>query len=148
MSIPAGRRSALAKLAGAYARHLVRQRVNPGRAATAEEVLATYRADRLRPLTEPERADLPAMSRCINCGLCALVAGRLTPLRPTDLATAYLRDYSLLPMVGSETASLASASTTTGDPSINAALEAASAACPTGVPLAEVAAAVYRLSRP
>jgi hypothetical protein len=144
MSVPAGRRSALARLAVAYLRHLVGRRLRPARPGTAGQVLEIYRSDRLSPLTSAERLRLPTLSRCVNCGLCALAAGRVAGVRPADLATAYLRDYSLLPAVRSEVDGLGGG--VSSDP-VRAALEAAAAACPTGVPLAEVAAAVYRLSR-
>ena len=35
-------------------------------------MLIATAADRLRPLTAEEDAALPAMSRCVSCGLCAL----------------------------------------------------------------------------
>ena len=49
------------------------------------------------PLTPSERARLPAMSRCVNCGICALVVGRVGAIRLPDLSTTYLRDHTLLP---------------------------------------------------
>lgn len=125
------------RLAWAYARHGYRRRFSPQPAATAEEVLATYAADGLRPLTAEERAGLPAMSRCISCGLCALVVRRVGGTRPPDLANAYLRDPTLLP---------AAAADLEGAEPGPQALAAAAAACPVGVPLQEVVAAVRRLS--
>lgn len=142
--IPAGRRSALARLAVAYVRHLVGRRVRQPGPTTAEQVLDLYRPDRLAPLSAAERASLPAHSRCINCGLCALDAGRVGGIRPADLAAAYLRDYTLLPAVRGEIAGLGEGDSTG---SVESGLEAAAAICPTGVPLAGVAAAIYRLSR-
>jgi hypothetical protein len=144
--IPPGRRSALVRLGAAYARHLVRRRVRPGQSLTADEVREIYAPDRLAPLTSEERARLPSLSRCINCGLCALAAGRVAGLLPGDLATAYLRDYSLLPLAEDDLSPIGSDDGSGKE--IEAALESAAAACPTGVSLPEVAAIVFRLSRP
>ena len=144
--IPSGRRSALVRLGAAYARHLVRRRVRPGQSLTAAEVREVYAPDRLAPLSADERARLPSLSRCINCGLCALAAGRVAGFLPGELAAAYLRDYSLLPLAEDELAPMGAGDGSGG--AIKTALEAAAAACPTGVSLPEVAAAVYRLSRP
>lgn len=131
------RRSALIRLAWAYLRHALRRRFRAPPAATAEQVLAIYREDRLRPLTPAEREHLPAMSRCINCGLCAMVVRRVSGVPPSDLANAYLSDPTLLPAARTD---LAGRSPT---PRV---LAAAAAACPVGVPLDEVAAAVRRLA--
>ena len=131
------RRSALAGLAAAYGRHLLRRRLRPRPATSAESLVAIYADDRLTPLTPTERARLPVMSRCLNCGLCALVAGRAGRVRLPELPSAYLRDPTELPRA---TADLAG-----GAPPPEA-LAAASAVCPVGVPLPEVAAAVRRLS--
>lgn len=130
------RLGSLARLAAAYGVHQVRRKVwrRPG-AGGAERVLEIYAPDRLRPLTEAEREGLPAMSRCINCGICALVAGRLGGVRLPDLASGYLRHYPLL---------VDAAPDLEGD---EPDLAAATAACPVGVPLAEVAAMVRRLNR-
>jgi hypothetical protein len=77
------------------------------------------------------------MSRCLNCGLCALIAGRAGHARLPDLASAYLRDPSLLAHVATDVA---------GEEPGPAALAAASAVCPVGVPLDQVAALVRRLA--
>ena len=131
------RRSARLRLALAYGRHQYRQRFQRPPPASAEEVLITYAEDRLRPLTPAERTRLPAMSRCIGCGLCALVVRRLGRTRLPDLANAYLRDLTLLPLCASDLEG--------GDPG-QTALAAAAAVCPVGVPLDEVAAIVRRLA--
>lgn len=134
------RASALARLAAAYGRHQVRRRfrrLEPGQ----ERLLEAYAGDRLVPLTAAERDALPEAGRCINCGLCALVAARVTGLRPADLASAYLRDYPRLSGVASDWSAGSAESDTTA-----ASLAAAAAACPTGVPLADVLAAVLRLA--
>ena len=131
------RRSAMLRLGWAYARHQLRRRFRLPFAAHAQDVLNTYAGDRLRPLTLGEHRQLPAMSRCINCGLCALIVKRVGGVRPADLPTAYLRDYTQLPVAISDLEG--------GDPGAPALLSAA-AACPVGVPLAEVAAAVQRLA--
>jgi hypothetical protein len=123
----------MARLGIAYARHKLR----PPAPGSAHEVLLAYAEDRLLPLTPGERQGLPAMSRCVNCGLCALVVKRFGDVRPPDLATAYLRDHTLLRTVVRDVAG--------PDPGPHA-MAAAAAACPVGVPLNEVAAAVRRLS--
>ncbi|HXM53976.1 MAG TPA: hypothetical protein VOB72_01205 [Candidatus Dormibacteraeota bacterium] len=126
------------RLAWAYARHALRRRFRPSPPASAEEVVTAFAEDRLRPLSTEERVRLPAMSRCVSCGLCALVVRRLGHVRPPDLANAYLRDLTLLPP--------AVADLPGGAEARRHALEAAAAVCPVGVPLDEVAAAVRRLA--
>jgi ferredoxin len=82
---------------------------------------------------------MPAMSRCINCGICAMVAGRLGSAYLPDLASAYLRPLHLLPLVKSDLES--------NPPRLaKADLEAAAAACPVGVPLPALAMIVARLA--
>ncbi len=131
------RRTVRLRLAWAYAGHLYRQHFRTPPPASAEEVLVTYGEDRLRPLTPHERERLPAMSRCISCGLCALVVRRVGSTRLPDLANAYLRDLTLLPLAASDLEGV--------DPG-PAALAAAATVCPVGVPLDEVAAAIRRLA--
>jgi hypothetical protein len=131
------RRTVRLRLGWAYLRHLYRQRFSRPPPAPAEEVLLAYREDRLRPLTPGERGRLPAMSRCVGCGLCALVVRRVGSTRPPDLANAYLRDLTLLPLAASDLEGV--------DPGPTA-LAAAAAACPVGVPIDEVAATVRRLA--
>lgn len=128
------------RLVWAYVRHEVRRRLRLRAVppASAEEVVAAYAEDGLRPLSPEERSALPAMSRCVSCGLCALVVRRVVGrVRPPDLASAYLRDLTLLPAAAADLA---------GDDTPPHALEAAAAVCPVGVPLDEVAAAVRRLA--
>ncbi len=88
-------------------------------------------------LTPADRVRLPAMSRCVGCGLCALVAGRAGRARLPDLAGAYLRDPFLLGRVASDLA---------GEGPGPAALAAASALCPVGVPLDQAAALARRMA--
>jgi hypothetical protein len=109
--------------------------VGPSPPASADEVEITYFEDRLSPLTASERAQMPAISRCINCGLCALVARRLGGVRPPDLAAAYLRDVRRMPAARADLSWI--------DPG-SAALAAAAAACPVGVPLEECVAMMRR----
>ena len=132
-------RAARLRMAWALLRHTVRRLLRPVPPAGAEDVLSAYAPDHLRPLTAGERAALPAMSRCVNCGLCALVVRRVGQTRLPDLANAYLRDLTLLPAVALDLEG--------GDPGPHA-LAAAAAVCPVGVPLDEVAAAVRRLAGP
>lgn len=131
------KRSALAGLAAAYGRHLLRRRLRPRPAVRADDLLATYADDRLVPLTPSERARLPAMSRCLGCGLCALVAGRVGAVRLPELPNAYLRDATLLPRTAHDLRG--------AEPSPEA-LAAAAAVCPVGVPLPEVVDVIRRLS--
>lgn len=131
------RATALARLAAAYGAHEVRRRFRRAGAGEAE-LLATYAPDRLLPVTDAERAMLPAAADCIACGLCALAAARTSGLRPADLASSYLRDYPRLELARSDWSE--------DDDSAAEALRAASEACPTGVPLAGVLAMIRRLA--
>jgi len=129
------RASALRRLATAYARHQLRRwtgRASRDGAARAERI---YKPEHYVALTPAERELLPALSRCINCGICALVAGRLGNAYLPDLSSAYLRPLHLLPRLRSDLEGPGQAD-----------LEAAAAACPVGVPLPAVAAIVRRLS--
>jgi hypothetical protein len=131
------RRGARLAMLWAYVRHELRRRFRPRPPAAAEEVLRAYAGEGLRPLTGEERDRLPAMSRCVGCGMCGLVVRRAGQVRPPDLANAYLRDLTLLPV--------AEADLEGGEPAAHA-LAAAAAVCPVGVPLNEVAAVVRRLA--
>jgi succinate dehydrogenase/fumarate reductase-like Fe-S protein len=123
----------MGRLALAYGIHQMRRRVRR-RGPAVRRLLAVYSEDRLLPITPEERAVLPAMSRCINCGLCAYVAQSHGSPPVSDLASAYLRSYPLLANAGRDL----------GGGLSN--LQEAAAACPTGVPLPEVAAMILRLS--
>jgi hypothetical protein len=128
------RAESLARLAVAYARHQARRLVKRRRDSPGvDRVTSLYAADRLQPLTAVERSLLPAMSRCINCGICALVAGRTGSAYVPDLSSAYLR---ALPKLNHAASDLGRAD-----------LQAAAAACPVGVPLPAVAAIVERLAQ-
>ena len=130
------RADSLAKLAFAYGVHLTRRRLRRPRPQVAA-LLETYAPDGLRPLLPDERRRQPLLIGCINCGMCALAAGRMGKVRLPDLASSYLRLYSRV----------AEASTDfDGDGPAGPDLEAAAAACPVGVPLPEVAAIVRRLT--
>jgi hypothetical protein len=93
-----------------------------------------YADDGLVPLTAAEQARHPQMIGCINCGLCALAAGRLGRTRLPDVAVSYLRIY---PRLGDASADVAGEAPD---------FEAAAASCPVGVPLPEVATIVRRLA--
>jgi succinate dehydrogenase/fumarate reductase-like Fe-S protein len=127
------RADSLAKLAFAYGMHLTRRRLSRPRSQVAK-LLETYASDGIRPLLPEERARHAQLTGCINCGLCALAAGRVGNVRLPDLASSYMRLYA---RVGE------AASDVEGDSSE---LEAAAAACPVGVPLDEVAVIVRRLA--
>jgi hypothetical protein len=136
MARPSDRASAMSRLAAAYARHQVRRwagRGRPGGAAVAE---ALYSSENYVPLTAEERSLAPQMARCINCGICAMVAGRVGAAHLPDLPSAYLRPLHLLPMAAADL-----------DGPGEADLQAAAAACPVGVPLPAVVAMVRRMSR-
>jgi len=128
-----GRADSLVKLAWAYGIHQTRRRVV--RTPSQKQLLLdTYADDGLKPLTSEEQERHPALLGCINCGLCALAAGRLGRTRLPDVASSYLRLYARL-----------------GDASVDVSgelpdVEAAAAACPVGVPLSEVVAIVRRLA--
>ena len=127
------RADSLAKLAFAYGVHMTRRRLTRPRSQVAK-LFETYAADGIRPLLPEERERHPQLIGCINCGLCALAAARIGNVRLPDLATSYMRIYARLGDAGSDLS---------GD---SPELEAASAACPVGVPLGEVAAIVRRLA--
>ncbi len=128
-----GRTDSLAKLAWAYGLHLTRRRLTRHRSQLSS-LVDTYEPDGIRPLTAEEREIHPRLVGCINCGLCALAAGRMGKTRLPDLASSYMRLYA---RIGD------AASDIEGD---EPDFEAASAACPVGVPLADVAAIVRRLA--
>jgi hypothetical protein len=127
-----GRADSAAKLAWAYGVHLARRRLTRPTSQLAD-LLSTYKPDGIRPLEPAERERLPQLMGCINCGLCALAAGRIGRTRLPDLASSYMRLFARL---GDASADIA------GD---GPDLAAASAVCPVGLPLEEVAAVVRRL---
>jgi succinate dehydrogenase/fumarate reductase-like Fe-S protein len=128
-----GRTDSLAKLALAYGLHLTRRRLTRPRSQIAD-LFETYAPDGIRALTPSERERQPHLTGCINCGLCALAAGRIGKTRLPDLASSYMRLYARL--------SEASSDIEGDEPD----LAAAAAACPVGVPLEEVAAIVRRMA--
>jgi hypothetical protein len=138
----AGRRDraeALGRLAAAYTGHQVRRWTGRGSRGGASAAERLYQPEHYVALTAAERDLMPAMARCINCGICALVAGRLGSAYLPDLASAYLRPLHQLPLVRADLEP-----PTPGTPQAD--LEAAAAACPVGVPLPAVAAIVRRLA--
>src|SRR5712691_12847799 len=127
------RADSLVKLAFAYGLHLTRRRLTQPRSPLAP-LLETYAPDGIRPLLPEERERHAQLIGCINCGLCALAAGRVGKVRLPDLASSYMRLYARLGAAPSDVA---------GD---SPDLEAAAAACPVGVPLDEVVGSVRRLA--
>ena len=127
------RTDSLAKLAFAYGVHLARRRIRRLR-SQLPTLVATYASDGILQLEPSERERHPRLVTCINCGLCALAAGRVGKTRLPDLASSYMRLYARLGDASSDLAG------ETPD------LVAASAVCPVGLPLDEVAAVVRRLS--
>jgi hypothetical protein len=128
-----GRADSLAKLAFAYGIHLARRGLRRRRPQLVG-LLETYAPDGIRPLDAATRERHPRLVGCINCGLCALAAGRLGRARLPDLASSYMRLYATLGEASSDLE---------GD---TPDLVAASAVCPVGLPLDEVAAAVRRMA--
>jgi hypothetical protein len=128
-----GRADSLAKLAWAYGIHLTRRRLSRPH-SQLDDLLHTYAPDGIRPLLPAEREEHPHLVGCINCGLCALAAGRMGKTRLPDLASSYVRLYARLGEASSDIEG--------GDPDF----EAAASSCPVGVPLVEVAAMVRRLT--
>lgn len=128
-----GRTDALARLALAYGVHLTRRRLSRAQ-PQLDELVQTYSPDGIKPLEASEQKRHPQLVGCINCGLCALAAGRIGRTRLPDLASSYMRLYARLGDVASDL---------DGD---SPDLAAAAAACPVGVPLEGVAAMVRRLS--
>lgn len=127
------RADALARLAWAYGLHQARRRLGR-KPAQLSSLVGTYASDGIKPLTASEQTEHPRLTTCINCGLCALAAGRIGKTRLPDLASSYMRLYARV-----------------GDASTDLRGEepdhvAASAVCPVGLPLAEVAAVVRRLT--
>lgn len=127
------RADSLAKLAWAYGLHLARRRLTRRRSQLSE-LLETYAPDGIRPLDAAIREAHPRLITCINCGLCALAAGRVGRTRLPDLASSYMRLY---PRLGEASSDLE------GDVPD---LVAATAVCPVGLPLEEVASAVRRMT--
>jgi succinate dehydrogenase/fumarate reductase-like Fe-S protein len=128
-----GRTDSLARLALAYGVHLARRRLSRPR-SQLDDLFETYATDGIRALQPAERERHPHLVGCINCGLCALAAGRIGKTRLPDLASSYIRLYARLTEASSDLE---------GDAPD---LEAAASACPVGVPLVEVAAIVRRLT--
>ncbi len=128
-----GRLDSLAKLAWAYGLHQTRRRLAP-HPSQLKKLRETYQPDGLRALETVERERRPQLIGCINCGLCALAAGRMGRTRLPDLAVSYMRLYARLGDASSDLE---------GD---EPDFVAASAACPVGLPLAEIAAVVRRLA--
>jgi hypothetical protein len=127
------RTDSLAKLAFAYGVHLTRRRLRRARPQLSA-LVNTYAPDGIRALEPAERERHPRLVGCINCGLCALAAERIGKTRLPDLASSYMRLYARLGDASSDIA---------GDAPD---LVAASAVCPVGLPLDEVAAVVRRLA--
>src|SRR5256885_15225690 len=122
-----------AQFALAYGVPLARRRLRRPRSQLSA-LVATYASDGIRELEPSERERHPRLVTCINCGLCALAAGRIGKTRLPDLASSYMRLYARLGDASSDLA---------GD---TPDLVAAASACPVGVPLVEVAAVVRRMA--
>jgi len=132
-----GRADSLAKLAWAYGLHQARRRVSRPK-SQLPALLDTYTPEGIRPLTAAEYAEHPRLVTCINCGLCAFASTRMGKTRLPDLASSYMRLYA---RVGDAASDLA-AESGAAEPDF----AAASAVCPVGLPLTDVAAVVRRLT--
>src|SRR5256886_572737 len=130
------RADALARLAWAYGIHQARRRLTRRRSQLAD-LVETYAADGIRAVEPQMRERHPHLVSCINCGLCALAAGRLGKTRLPDLASSYMRLYARLSEASSDLA---------GDGGAAPDLAAAASVCPVGLPLDEVAAGVRRVT--
>ena len=123
----------MARLAGAYARHLARQtatRRQP-RQDGVSAFLRLYGRDRITPLKPQDRAELPAHGLCVACGLCTFATGRAGYLRADRLPSQLTRSLPDL--------------WTSRDLAYDDVDWAAGAAvCPMGVPLPEMRAFVGR----
>jgi hypothetical protein len=128
-----GRTDSLAKLAWAYGLHLARRRLTRPHSQLTK-LVDMYSREGIRALEPAEREQHPRLIGCINCGMCALAAGRLGKARLPDVASSYMRLYARLGEASFDVE---------GD---TPDLDAASAACPVGLPLADVAAVVRRLA--
>src|SRR5205823_12777437 len=128
------RTDSLAKRAGAYGVHLARRRLRRPRPQLGE-LLETYSPDGIRTISPAERERHPRLVTCINCGLCALAAGRIGMTRLPDLASSYMRLYARVSDASSDLLA-------DGDASADPDLTAATSVCPVGLPLQEVAAAI------
>ncbi len=102
-------------------------------------LLAAVTPEGYLPLSAAERADFPAFTRCISCGLCALAcpAIRDAPAAGWDEAWAFVVGASRL----LERARAAAASL---EPCARCA--ACAAVCPTGVPIPRLAGMIERLA--
>jgi len=91
------------------------------------------------PLTAEERADFPAFTRCISCGLCALAC----PALRDAPAAAWVEAWTFVvgPSRLLERARLAAAAL---EPC--ARCSACAAVCPAGVPIPRLAAMIERLA--
>jgi len=127
------RTESLAKLAWAYGLHQAKRRLRRPRSQLAS-LLETYAPDGIKSIDPAVRERHPQLVGCINCGLCALAAGRIGKTRLPDLASSYMRLYARLGDASSDLGG--------DDPD----LIAAASACPVGVPLVEVAAVVRRMA--
>lgn len=128
------RADALARLALAYGVHLAQRRLRRRR-SELRDLFEVYGPDGIRALDASMQERHPVMTNCISCGLCAFAASRIGKTRSPDLASSYMRLY----------AGLSGAASDLG--AENPDLAAASAVCPVGVPLDEVAAAVRRFAQ-
>lgn len=114
--------------------HLARRRLRRT-PSQFQDLFETYAGDGIRAIDASTQEHHSALTSCINCGLCAFAARRIGKASLPDLASSYMRMYARLGEASSDLAP--------EDPD----LAAASAVCPVGVPLQEVAAAVRRFTR-
>ena len=84
----------MARLAGAYARHVAVHTASRGKARPSglAEFTRLYGRDRITPLSPQDRMELPAHGQCVACGLCGFAAGRAGYLRADRLASQLTRN--------------------------------------------------------
>jgi hypothetical protein len=125
----------MARLAMALVGHQLRRMFrSAGRHSGTRNIVESYRADHLSPLTVSERSLLHSISRCIGCGLCGLA---ISDGKAPELGQAYSRPLHLLPSVIHDL--------DLGEMGEAMDLAAGGSACPVGVPLIELAAMLQRL---
>jgi hypothetical protein len=127
--MPMDRRRAVSmlRLAGAYARHLVRHAASR-RGAEQDGVAAfaqLYARDRITPLTPQDREEMPSHGLCVACGMCTFAAPRAGYLRADRLPSQLTR-------------SLPELWTSRDLPYDDVDWASAAAVCPMGVPLPQM----------